>query len=447
LPNSLAPSNQQFLSTLRNGFIRLKLTLSLYSKLIRLLFVNKASANTENRAISRAMIVASDFLPSIHGGVYRPLSWLRFALAEGLCVELLTNTSKRVDKVGEALLGEQGLAAQIHYCNEADFQQFSRPARLWLARPEFVLAALDRLAQLHQQRPISHIIATGPDFSSFAIAAIFANKHCIPLHLDYRDEWTQSPFEFSAATKLSRLLENACINLADSISMTTQSQLTHFSQHFGINQPLFLKQNGCDNFLEPPLAQRSSASDIRLSHSGSIGGHNSLAELMAFLNTIQQHVGPNGSQIHLEFCGYIAKNQEAILQAAAQFTVSTLGQLSPAVAFSKTANADLCVLLIDQRYDRYLPGKLFSYIATGKPILILGAINSTEIASLCNEYAVPYFFADYKACNIEACAKFIANARHTKTEPEQLKRFRANMARQKLAKQFFDIFQQDKSTS
>ena len=440
MANSVESSNTQLLRAISTGLVRIKLTLSVSAKLLKLLFSRKST--TTPAKTTHAVIIASDFLPSIHGGIYRPLSWLRYAIEHNVNLKLLTNQPKRLNKVGEKLILDHGIEARLCYCDEADYQLFSRPARLWLARPEFMLAALDRLERIHQEQPINLVLATGPDFSSFAIAVIFAKKHNIRCHLDYRDEWTLSPFAFSEATALSRFLENACVNLADSISMTTQSQLLHFQQHFG-SKNLYLKQNGCDDF---PLVQavhaHTAAPSIRICHSGSIGGHNSLETVVAFFTLLQQQIAKTGILLDLQFCGFIAEAQLALLNKVTAFKINTLGQLSPEQAFSHTADADICLLLIDERYDRYLPGKLFSYIATGKPILILGASHSTEIAQMCSQYAVSHYFVDIKSPDVVACANFLKDAHHQQTSPEQLQRFRAQMDRQTLAKDFFNIFGQ-----
>lgn len=439
----LSLKRKRLLHVLAESFKRLNLTFQLYFKLIRLLFVEGKVPQANKPFAAHFVIVATDFLPSIHGGIYRPLSWLRFSSQHRLNLQMITNKPKRTNDVGLSMFAELELAEQINYCDENEFNLFSRPARMWLSRPEFLLAALKCLEEMHKKQAISHLIATGPDFSSFVIAALFAHKHKIRLHLDYRDEWTQSPFEFSQPTNLARYLEKACIKLADSISMTTQSQLNYFKQHFGDDTPLYLKYNGCDNF---PLLETSSAAstnEIRLCHSGSIGGHNSLGQVLFLFNMIGPLVLASEQQLHLTFCGSIADNQLSLLSADANFKVTTLGQLTPEQAFIHTAQTDICLLLIDERYQRYLPGKLFGYIATGNPILIIGAAESTEIEALCNEYQVPHFFADHNSANTMACAQFIINARKLNTPPEQLLRFRANMDRQKLAKEFFDIFQYD----
>ena len=430
--------SNNFLKFLQSLFCRAKRTAQFYIKLLSLL---RPTLRVKNKVIgTNIVIIASDFLPSIHGGIYRPLSWLNHASEHRIAIQLLTNKSLKVNPVGLSLLSDPTLAGQIHYCIENEFQLFFRPARLWLARPEFLLAALSSLETINRKQKISHLVATGPDFTSFVIASIFAIKHQCKVHLDYRDEWTKSPFEFSQATFLARVLEKRCVNLADSISLTTQSQLEHFRASFGRSHDVFLKLNGCDNFLLTSSEARKETDPIRLCHSGSIGGHNSLGDVLTLLKSLRPILQANGREIELKFCGMIADAQKELLLAERELNIMVHGQLTPEQAYNESAAADINLLLIDQRFQRYLPGKLFGYIATGNPILIIGTEFSFEIAKICVDYGVAHFFVNVPQVDQVACANFILNAPRSKTAPEHLVKFRRNLNRKTLAKTFFDIF-------
>ena len=169
-------------NVLDNTLNRVKHTLKLYNEIFLFLTAVKRSSKAQLQSPTYYVVIASDFLPTIHGGIYRPLSWLQFAAIHDVCVELLTNTPKRINTVGKLMTSDSLISNKIHYCDESEFQLFSRPSRVIISRPEFLLAALLRLEQMHKAKQISHIIATGPDFSSFVIAAMFAQKHDVAMH-------------------------------------------------------------------------------------------------------------------------------------------------------------------------------------------------------------------------------------------------------------------------
>lgn len=428
---------------------RVKLTLSLFASVFRIVIAAKflpkpCKTKLSTTTATNFVIVASDFLPTIHGGIYRPASWLRFASTQTCRLQLLTNLPKRHSNIGESLLTDWAISEQVYYCNESHFDVISTPARWCMTRPEFFLAALAHLEELHQQQAFSHIIATGPDFTSFIIAAVFARRHRLFLHLDYRDEWTLSPFDFSEPTSLSRYLEQAAIKQADSISMTTQSQLDYFHQHFNFAGVTLLKPNGCDQFPKVAKVQNLSPEELVICHSGNVGGHNSLSALISYFNQVNELIQGSGHSIRLAFCGAIAQNQQQLLESSSALSLSLLGQMTPEQAFTQTINADICLLLVDERYQRYLPGKLFGYIASGKPILIFGADNCIEISTICEKYGVPHFFATFSengtVNNLSACAEFLKNCRQLRTDDSKLAEFRCTMDRQTLAKDFFESF-------
>jgi hypothetical protein len=413
-------------------------TIVLYFKIASLILTRKKWHPNSSTTAKNVIVLVTDFLPTIHGGIYRPASWLHLAAEKKVDIQLVTNNARRIDTFGDVLLEQLNLKNHIEYFDESTFNLVSKACRLLLSRPEFFLAALDKLEKLHRQRPISHIIASGPDFTSFAAATLFTKKYKLALHLDYRDEWTHSPFKFSEKTVFSSFIEKACVNLAHSISMTTQSQLNNFNQHFKLGCEPWLIPNGCDHFPDLPQIQISDTNQIHICHSGNIGGHNDLTELLEFLNLVNHEIIASGYSICLDLCGSIVVKQEAILEKNKYFPINKLGQLSPEQAFMQVINADFCLLLIDSRYDRYLPGKIFSYIATGRPILIFGTSFSHEIAALCQEFAVPHCFVESRAGSIQSCCEFINQARHLSTSPEQLERFKTSMDRRILAEVFFD---------
>ncbi len=432
-PNSLFSQDYMIL----NSLCKIWSTAILYFEIISLILTRKKWIPSSAATSTNVIVLATDFLPTIHGGIYRPASWLKLATENKVALQLATNNARRIDTFGEVFFEQLNIKQQIEYFDENKFNIVSKACRLLLSRPEFFLAALEKLEQLHQQNPISHIIASGPDFTSFAAATLFAKKHNISLHLDYRDEWTLSPFEFAEKTVFSSMIEKACVNLAHSISMTTQSQLNNFNQHFKLGCEPWLIPNGCDHFPELPQIKISDTNQIHICHSGNIGGHNDLTELLDYLNLINQEITSSGYSICLDLCGNISATQKVVIENINYFPINKLGQLSPEQAFMHVITADVCLLLIDSRYERYLPGKIFSYIATGRPILIFGTSFSHEISALCQEFAVPHFFANSRAGSIQSCCEFLNQARHRSTAPEQLERFRTSMDRRVLAEAFF----------
>lgn len=432
---------RHFLSTI--GFVlqlafRIKLTMELYLKLIKLIHNRKNNSNFSEPNSKNLVVLTTDFLPSIHGGVYRPLSWLRNSSQNAFHLVVHSNSSIRPEKIGESIINDLNLASRIKYCREAEFEVLSRPSRLLVSRPEFMFAALENLEQQHKVFPISHLIASGPDFTSFIVAAIFAHKHNCYLHLDYRDEWTLSPFEFSQPSKFSRIIERCCINLADSISMTTQSQIDYFQKYFGRSKIINLNPNGCELFPVPIPYSKIASAKITICHSGSIGKHNSFKDFANYVRLLELAINEKNHQLHLQFLGKIDESYQSLLVDSHLGSIQCFGQLSPEDAFLQSSHADLCLLLIDERYDRYIPGKLYSYIASGRPILIFGASQSHEILALCNEFNVPHYFVENESSmDLTACVNFICNSRNLETPISEVKRFQSNMNRQKIAENFF----------
>jgi hypothetical protein len=78
--------------------------------------------------------------------------------------------------------------------------------------------------------------------------------------------------------------------------------------------------------------------------------------------------------LNIEFIGKKSRTAVKCLESFKHLGVlSATDQLSKTNAIDRMCRADGLLLLSDERLARYLPGKLFDYIASRVPILIYGA--------------------------------------------------------------------------
>ena len=67
------------------------------------------------------------------------------------------------------------------------------------------------------------VVASSPTFSGFVAGYFISRRLKCPLVLDYRDEWSENPFQFVRKTAFGRAWEKRCLRHATKVIFTTES--------------------------------------------------------------------------------------------------------------------------------------------------------------------------------------------------------------------------------
>ena len=237
--------------------------------------------------------------------------------------------------------------------------------------------------ELAKSRP-SVVVATGPPFHDF-IAGYFSSKWAgASLILDYRDEWTQCPFDFVAKGGANAVWERRCLSAADHVIFTTDSQRKRLNRLYGVG--LTAKSEVIPNGWEPgdfegsPLNPENRETwPLTLMFAGKLGGHTDPQRFLAALTRLLERKPEWRDQLRVRLVGPKLDSVAALL---AQFPYPQVLQDVPLVPREEAAalmkSADALLLFHDARFERYLPGKLFEYMAAHKPILVVDDIGETR---------------------------------------------------------------------
>jgi len=133
------------------------------------------------------------------------------------------------------------------------------------------------------------VLASGPPFHSFVAGYYLAQAYRCRLVLDYRDEWTECPFDFVEADGSDRFWEKRCLRAADLVVFVTQSQLEHHLRAFPFvpRARCVVIPNGWDHEAgdgDRPMPIASPTSPVTLSF---VGGLGSFAEPGVFLSAVE----------------------------------------------------------------------------------------------------------------------------------------------------------------
>jgi glycosyltransferase involved in cell wall biosynthesis len=261
------------------------------------------------------------------------------------------------------------------------------PQVVWVP---FALRAARRIIRRHH---IQAVLVTAPPFSTFLIGnALKSAFPHIKLISDFRDEWLRfylTDFDFLRSTftrRRAEQIESQTIAASDLVVAVTESSLREIRSRYP-NQPdskFALIHNGYDPdalrpiFQHQPVQRTAPKDKVIITH---LGTAYRTASPSYFLDAIQSLPEPVRSRIEIRFIGRVSETEERLLAAAGP-GIRVLGFLPQQQALAYLAETDYLLLTMTNEFS--LPGKLFEYLASGKPIIALSPENG-EVARLIAE--------------------------------------------------------------
>ena len=244
------------------------------------------------------------------------------------------------------------------------------------------------------------VFATGNPWTSFVVGKRLAERFGVPFIADFRDPWTGHPpygqFRSPILSQKARQLERAVCMAASRVVVNTEE----LRQKFCIDHPELeqkcvaitngydsdaLRRMGRDEFLRDP----ENKPVLDLSHFGTVyGSRNPLPLFQAVTelleaNLIQPH------QLRLRFIGLwdVADDRcEALVRALEKRGVVSREPLLPREKYLEQMAQSSLLLLLQADFPLQIPAKLYEYVASGRPILVIGKGGAT--ANLVNRHGM-----------------------------------------------------------
>lgn len=328
------------------------------------------------------LLLAWWFPPKISGGVYRPLSFVRRACEAGWDVTVVAAPFKEAPSAAGKYLADQ-LAPQVQVLRLAP----DRPVVSHKAFPridgEFlnVLSTFDLVHQELHSAP-SVVLPSGPPFHNFAAGWMLSRLYRAPLVLDYRDEWTECPFDFVKAGNVDLVWERRCLQSAYAVAMTTDSFIAHALARFPQldSDRVHKVMNGWEPADMPAPrpaallpADEGSEQMIEIAYLGALGDHAPIAGLLAAAAELAAQAPALARRVVLRFVGDRSVKANLALDGFQYRDMLRLDAQVPKPQAMKIMQAAGALLIVNEpSLARYIPGKLFDYVASGSPIIVFG---------------------------------------------------------------------------
>jgi len=314
--------------------------------------------------------------------VHRPLSFIRYGASHGWRIDAFAGPAPdKESEHGDELLARVPAAARLHVVppptRMPSYRLFPRIDGGFtnaLAHARFAITAL-------RHDPPDVVFASGPPFFTFVAARFVARHFDVPYVLDYRDEWTECPFDFVKKDGDDLKWERRCLAGAHAVLFVTESLLTHQLQVFPEldSQRAHVVPNGWDpddfggaaqvGSSMPHEAQRT----LRIAHVGRLAGHSPPLE---FLDSLRQLLTDRPEwipRLDVSFVGRRSVSADAAIRAFPfPGVIRVVDQVGKREATRHMREADVLLLLSARDLERSLPSKLFEYLASRRPVLIFG---------------------------------------------------------------------------
>lgn len=262
------------------------------------------------------------------------------------------------------------------------------------ARVFWVKPSVKFLQEYLTRHQIDTIITTGPPHSLHLIGLQLKQKMNVRWIADFRDPWTtigyHKDLKLSAASAQKHLeLESRVLQSADHIIVTSPTTQREFQAL--TTKPVTVITNGYD---VENVGKRAMDEKFSLAHIGSFLSQRNPRILWKALRELVKEHKDFAAKLEIKLAGKVSQE---VLDTIAEFRldgfVRHLGYLSHEDAVKEQRSAQLLLLVeIDRPETRcIIPGKLFEYMASERPIIALGP-EGADMAQILRETNTGSFF-------------------------------------------------------
>jgi hypothetical protein len=271
-------------------------------------------------------------------------------------------------------------------------QSFLEKALLWIrgnifipdARVLWVKPSVSFLEKYIQENNIDTIITSGPPHSLHLIGLELKQKLNLTWFADFRDPWTTIGYHkalrlSSFASKKHKDLEHKVLNSADVILVTSNTTKAEFQAL--TSKPIEVITNGFD--IEK-IGKQTLDEKFSLAHIGSFLSERNPAILWQCLAALVEENPSFASNFQLKLIGAVSQEVLDTIEAfhLSQY-VNNLGYVShdEAIAHQKKSQVLLLIEINSEDTKSIIPGKLFEYMVSERPIIGIGP-NGSDFAEI-----------------------------------------------------------------
>ncbi|MCH8487247.1 MAG: glycosyltransferase family 4 protein [Candidatus Cyclonatronum sp.] len=241
-----------------------------------------------------------------------------------------------------------------------------------------------------RENPVEAIISTGPPHSMHRIAQQLARKTGLPWLADFRDPWTGIDFYADLlltqpADRLHRRMERSVLSQADVVTTVSGSIRGELLEKGARRAEVI--PNGYDpaDFAGLSTKVQPASDYFTLTHSGSLVPSRNPRALWEALAKLCRQLPDFRAKLRIRLVGSVDSSvRVSVQEAGLDGNCTFIPYLPHQQALEEVFSADVLLLLINNTANAggFLSGKVFEYMASGRPILCIGPENGDAAALL-----------------------------------------------------------------
>ena len=287
-------------------------------------------------------------------------------------------------------------------------QSFLEKVMLWVrgnlfipdARVFWVKPSVAYLEKYIRENEIDTIVTSGPPHSLHLIGLELKQKLNLKWLADFRDPWTTIGYHKSLrlsnyAVKKHKNLERQVLNSADTIIVTSKTTKTEFQVL--TTRPIEVITNGFD---VEKVEKQTLDTQFSLAHIGSFLSERNPKILWESLKELLQEIPDFKSHLEIKLIGAVSQEVlETISEFGLNVYINNLGYVShaEAVAHQRKSQVLLLIEINSEETKSILPGKLFEYMVSERPIVAIGPKDSDFAEIITNTNTGVFFEYSEKA--------------------------------------------------
>ena len=269
--------------------------------------------------------------------------------------------------------------------NDAATPSLAQRAAVWIrgnlfipdARRFWIAPSVRRLADYLKERPVDALLSTGPPHTTHLIARNLRRRTATPWLADFRDPWTNIDFYDQLmltpwADRRHRRGEASVLREADAVTTVSWSWAEDFRE---LGRPdVTVVTNGYDTADFPAELPEPDAT-FTLCHIGSLNRDRNSEPLWRTLAELATEDPAFGRDLRLRFIG---KTEEHTFRQLRELglgdNLEAIDYLPHSEVTAQLGRARVLLLLTNDtpNVSGVVPGKLYEYLAAGRPILGVG---------------------------------------------------------------------------
>lgn len=245
------------------------------------------------------------------------------------------------------------------------------------ARKFWIRPSVKRLTNFLIENPVDVLFTNGPPQTNHMIAYGVKKKMNIPWHADFQDPWTQVDYFPQLmlnpiSLNIHKAMERQVFNNADKVTICSYTWKYDLESIGAKDVGVIVWGYDEDDFknISVDLSPK-----FTLSHYGSLGPDRNAKTLWKVFSVLAKEYPDFSNDLEIELAGFIGHSilQEIELHGLKKNLV-LLNHLSRKETLERMCRSQVLLLILNNmpNVNGRLPGKLFEYLASRRPTLVIG---------------------------------------------------------------------------